>query len=154
MTIPKILVPYNFSNTDEKAFNFIIDTYAHYPEVKITLFHAFSPLPLVDVEANPENRKMMSGMTYLATELNEKENGLRAARNRLLDHGFTAQDVNYIFKKKSKSSSDEIIKQVKEGGYNVLVLSRKFGKVSHFFARSIHHRVLAELTGVTVCITT
>lgn len=154
MTTHKILVPYNFSSTDEKALAFIIDTYADRSDVDVTLFHAFTPLPEIDVNANPEIRKMMSGMTHLASELNEKENGLKAARNRLLDYGFAAQAVDYVFKKKSKSSADEIIEQVTEGGYNVLILSRKPGKVSQFFARSIHNRVLAVLTGVTVCITT
>jgi peroxiredoxin family protein len=154
MTIQKILVPYNFSITDEKALAFIINTYAAVPDVKITLFHTFTPLPEIDVAANPEIRKMMSGMTHLANELNEKENGLRTARNRLLDYGFAAETVDFVFKKKSKSSADEIIDQVKEGEYNVLILSRKPGKVSNFFARSIHNRVLAVLTGVTVCITT
>jgi len=97
---------------------------------------------------------MVSGMTHLASELNEKENGLRAARNRLLDYGFSAQAVDYVFKKKNKSSADEIIDQVKKGGYNVLILSHKPGIVAQFFSRSIHNRVLAVLTGVTVCITT
>lgn len=154
MTIHKILVPYNFSSTDEKALIFIINTYADCPDVKITLFHAYTPLPEVDVSANPEIRKMVGGMTHLNNEIKEKEAGLKAARNHLLDYGFAAQAVDFVFKKKSKSSADEIIDQVTKGGYNVLVLSRKPGIVSQFFARSIHNRVLAVLTGVAVCITT
>lgn len=154
MTIHKILVPYNFSSTDEKALRFIINTYADCLEAKITLFHAYTPLPEIDPGANPEIRKMASGMTHLSSELAEKENGLKAARNRLLDYGFDAQAVEYVFKKKSKSSADEIIDQVTEGGYTILILSRKPGKVSQFFARSIHNRVLSMLSGVTICITT
>lgn len=154
MSSHKILVPYNFSSTDEKAFTFIISTYADNLAVKITLFHAYTPLPEIDMGANPEVQKMASGMTHLTRELREKENGLIAARNRLLDYGFDAQSVDYLFKQKSKSSADEIIDQVVEGGYTVLILSRKPGKVSQFFARSIHNRVLSVLSGVTVCITT
>jgi hypothetical protein len=152
MTTPKILMPYNFSMIDEKALAFVIETYARHPDASVTLFHAYTPLPDLDVSANPEIRKTMSGMNYLKNELTEKENGLKAICQRLLKSGFAEGRVDYIFKKKIKGHADEIIAVAKEGRYGVLVLGRKPGMVSQFFARNIHERLLSMLQGVVVCI--
>ncbi|NNG02010.1 MAG: universal stress protein [Desulfobacteraceae bacterium] len=152
MDNPRILLPYNFSITDKKGLNFLISTYAHRTDLLITLFYAYTPLPELDVRSNPELLKMMEGVTYLSTELNEKEKGLQDARLMLVENGIHETCVDYYFKKKIRSTSDEIIDAVKNRGYNVLVLSGKPGRRTQFFTRAIHTKVLSVLNKVTVCI--
>ena len=84
----RILLPYNYSPNDQKAIRFAIDAFAGRKETTVTLFHAYTPLPTIDVTASPENLKVRSGMTYLATELKEKEEALKVVGDRLVESGF------------------------------------------------------------------
>ena len=148
----RILLPYNYSPNDQKAVRFVIDAFAGRKDARITLFHAYTPLPEIDVKANPENAKVRSGMTYLATELKEKEEALNLVGDLLVESGFNRDAVDCVFKKRVKTAAEEIVDQV--GHRNVLVLSRGAGKVTHFFTRSIYARVVAALRGITICVAT
>lgn len=148
----RILLPYNYSPNDQKAIRFAIDAFAGRKETRVTIFHAYTPLPTIDVKASPENVKMRSGMTYLATELKEKEEALKVVGDMLVKSGFARDGVACVFKKRSKSAAEEIVDKV--AGCNVLVLSRGAGKVTHFFTRSIYARVVTALRGVTICVAT
>ncbi len=148
----QILLPYNYSPNDRKAIRFAIDAFAGQRETRVTLFHAYTPLPTIDVTASPENLKMRSGMTYLAAELKEKEEALKVVGDMLVESGFDRDAVTCIFKRRVKSAAEEIVDKVT--GCNVLVLSRGAGKVTHFFTRSIYARVVTALRGVTICVAT
>ena len=148
----RILLPYNFSPNDQKAIRFVVDAFAGQADASVTLFHAYTPLPNIDVKANPENLKLRSGMTYLTSELNEKEEALKQVGDILVESGFNRDAVICVFKKRVKSAAEEIVDKV--AGCNVLVLSRGAGKVTHFFTRSIFARVVAALRGVTICVAT
>ncbi|BBO81996.1 universal stress protein [Desulfosarcina ovata] len=148
----RILLPYNYSPNDQKSIRFTIDTFAGHKDVHITLFHAYPPLPDIDLAASPENRKMRSGMTYLSAELKEREAALGAVAETLAAGGFDADAISCVFKKRVRSAAEEIVEQV--AGCNVLVLSRGGGKVTHFFTRSIYARVVGALRGVTICVAT
>jgi hypothetical protein len=148
----RILLPYNYSPNDQKAIRFAITAFAGRKEARVTLFHAYTPLPMIDVTASPENVKMRSGMTYLATELKEKEEALEVVGDMLVESGFDRDAVTCVFKKRVKSAAEEIVDKV--AGCNVLVLSRGAGKVTHFFTRSIYARVVTALRGVTICVAT
>ena len=50
----RILLPYNYSPNDQKAIRFTIDAFAGRKDVRITLFHAYTPLPTIDVTASPK----------------------------------------------------------------------------------------------------
>jgi hypothetical protein len=148
----RILLPYNYSPNDQKAIRFAIDAFAGRKEPHVTLFHAYTPLPIIDVTASPENVKMRSGMTYLSAELKEKEEALKAVGDMLVESGFDRDAVTCVFKKRVKSAAEEIVDEV--AGCNVLLLSRGAGKVTHFFTRSIYARVVTALRGVTICVAT
>ncbi len=148
----RILLPYNYSPNDQKAIRFVIDAFAGAKAASVTLFHAYTPLPDIDVSASPENVKMRSGMTYLSGELKEKEEALKAVGDKLVEAGFDRDAVVCVFKKRIKTAAEEIVDNV--AGRNVLVLSRGAGKVTHFFTRSIYARVVAALRGVTICVAT
>lgn len=148
----RILLPYNYSPNDQKAIRFVIDVFAAMGDASVTLFHAYTPLPHIDVSASPENVKMRSGMTHLSRELKEKEDALERIADLLIDAGFGREAVSCIFTKRLKTAAEEIVDHVT--GRNVLVLSRGAGKVTHFFTRSIYARVVAALRGVTICVAT
>ena len=148
----RILLPYNYSPNDQKAIRFAIDAFAGRKDTRVTIFHAYTPLPIIDVKASPENVKVRSGMTYLATELKEKEDALKVVGDMLVESGIARDAVTYVFEKRVKSAAEEIVDKV--AGCNVLVLSRGAGKVTHFFTRSIYARVVTALRGVTICVAT
>jgi len=154
MTEYKVLIPYNFTREDQKNLNFIIRSYSGREDVSVTLFHTYTPLPEVDVTANPQIEKMMSGVNYIAAELRNREKGLNAAKKFLTEKGFSENKVDYVFTKKVKSNADQIVEVIYDGGYNMVVLSRKTGKISQLFSRSVHNKVLAALKDVIVCIVT
>jgi hypothetical protein len=154
MALQKILVPYNFTAYDKKALDFLINTYLKREDVQVTLFQVYAPLPPVDLEANPEMKKMGVGMAFLSEEVRRKEEGMKSAKDFLVENGFSGSQVSYVFRERQKAVADEIIEQATKGHYHVLVLSRQSGKVSRMFARSVHARILSTLRGVTVCIPT
>jgi hypothetical protein len=154
MAVPKILVPYNFTVHEWKAFDFIVSTFAGRRDVKITLFNAYIPLPEIDFTTNPEMKKLMSGMIFLSEELKRKEFGLKSAEDYFLEKGFSKEQVAHVLKRKEKDIADEIIDAAVSGHYSVVVLTRTPGKVSRFLARSVHEKVLRALKNVTICVAT
>lgn len=152
MRTQKILVPYNFTVYDEKALDFLIRTFANREDVHVTLFHTYIPLPGIDPDASPVMDKMKRGITFLIKELNEKEEGLKARRNLLLQEGFSKDQVDYIFKERKKSVADEIIETISKDHYRILIMSRLQGKTGRLFARSVHDKVLAVFKDITVCL--
>ena len=148
----RILLPYNYSPNDQKAIRFAIDVFAGQKDAQLTLFHVYTPLPAIDVKANPENLKMRSGMNFLTSELNEREAALQTVREMLVESGFEGASVTCVFRKRTKSAAEEIVDAA--GGCNVLILSRGAGKVTQFFTRSIYARVVSALRGVTICVAT
>ena len=153
MVAPRILLPYNFTIYDEKALDFVIKTFANQKDAKITLFYTYTPLPELDMET-PVLTQMKGAVRSLSQELNEKEIGLKSAREALLRRGFSGDQVDYTFKKRMKSIADEIIDVASKGHYTVLVLNRQPGKATRLFARSVHNKVLSALKNVTICIAT
>ena len=154
MAAPKILVPYNFTVHEWRAFDFIISTFAGRSDVKITLLNAYIPLPEIDFTSSPEMKKLTSGMIFLSEELKKKEFGLKSVKDYFLERGFSEEQVDYVLKRKEKDIADEIIDAAVNGYYTVVVLSRTPGKVSRFLGRNVHEKVLRALKNVTVCVAT
>lgn len=154
MAEQKILIPYNFTAHDQKALNFVINAFANRKEVRVTLFTTYVPLPKIDIEANPEMQKTRSSMIFLNQELKDKEAGLQSVKAYLLEHGFSDDQVDYIFKERQMSIADEIVETASKGQYGVLVLGRQPGKTIRLFARSVPNRLLSALRDVTICIAT
>jgi hypothetical protein len=154
MAAQKILVPYNFTVHEWRAFDFIISTFAGRRDVKITLFNAYVPLPEIDFRSNPEMKKLTSGMIFLSEELKKKEFGLKSAKDYFSGKGFSEEQVDYVLKRKEKDIADEIIDAAVNGHYTVVVLARTPGKVSRLLARNVHEKVLRVLKNVIICIAT
>jgi hypothetical protein len=154
MATQKILMPYNFTANEKKALDFIINTFAHRRDVKVTLFNTYAPLPKIDMEANPVLSRMRDGLIYLSEEIKQKEAGLKSIMDYLLEKGFSEDQIDYIFKERERTIVEEIISIVSKGHYGVLVLSRQPGKATRLFARSLHSKVLHALKDITICIAT
>ena len=154
MARQRILVPYNFTASDNKAVDFVVDTYAHRNDVKITLFSTYAPLPKIDMDDSPVLYKMRNGMAYLSEDIKQREAGLKSIKEYLLEEGFSDDQVDYVFKEREKPILDEILGAVSKGHYKVLVLSRQSGKATRLFARSLHEKMVQTLKDITICIAT
>ncbi|MBW1680040.1 MAG: universal stress protein [Deltaproteobacteria bacterium] len=152
MAVEKILVAYNFARYERKGLDFVASTYAGRKDVKITLFNAYTPLPAVEMNGNPEMAKVRPGMASLSDELRQKESALKSCIDYLLENGFSQDQLDYVFKAREKSVADEILDMVSKGHYRVVVLSRQPTKVSRLFGRSVHSRILSSIKDVTVCV--
>lgn len=152
MISKKILLPYNFASWETKALDFISHTFGKHPETHVTLFHAYTPLPEIDLTANPEMGKLRAPVTSLTQELKEKEAGLHAVLETLIRMGFHREQLDCSFRKREKGVSDVIVQKAKKGSYGIVVLSRSPFKIFRVFGRSVSGKVLTSLADVTVCI--
>lgn len=154
MATVKVLVPYNFSVHDFKAFDFIVNMLAGRLDAVVSIFNAYPPAPSIDLTANPELSKMKGGLLFLSEELKRKREGLEIAKQYFTTRGFSADRIDIVFKKREKTVAEEIIDTVIKGRYNMVVLAPTPGKVSRLFARSVHDKILSTVKDVTVCIPT
>ena len=60
MSIPKILLPYNFASLDQKAVSFAIQMFKQMEGADITVFHTYTPLPGIEIKAGRVTEKMIS----------------------------------------------------------------------------------------------
>ena len=154
MAVTKILLPYNFAQKDRKAMQFVIDTFRDRPEVRITLFHAFTPLPAIDVSGALEKSKLGSNMSYLQQKISELESTFRSVRLQLVQNGFSETQVKALFKPRKKEVAAEILELNRIEIFDLIVLSHMSRKIKQFFTGSVPNRLLAELKDTTVCIVT
>ena len=61
-------------------------------------------------------------------------------------------DLHQVFKPRKKDIAGELVDLYGETHFELLVLSRKPGKVSRFFTGSVHQKVLATLKDTTICV--
>ena len=73
MEVKKILVPYNFTGNDQKALDFVIQRYGQDANVEITLFHAYTAVPKIDVSDKTTMTLMNSNLSYLRQKITELE---------------------------------------------------------------------------------
>ena len=150
----KILLPYNFTKNDEKALDFVIRTFANQQDFEVTLFNAYTPPPDVDVSGSPVMEKISSNMNYLRIRMLDQEDALKTAKRKLIENGFSENQVNNIFEPKEKDIAQDIINVSLKGRFNVVVINRKPGRIARFFVGSVFDRVVTALKDITVCIVT
>lgn len=154
MASQKILLPYNFTNYDQKALDFVIRTFAHEKDVEVTLFNAYTPVPEIETNNSPVMHKLKGNLTYLSQRIREQEEGLRVAKQNLLENGFSEDQIHYVFKPRNKDISGEIIDLASSGQYDLVVINRKPGKVTRFFTGSVLNKLASALKNVTICLVT
>ena len=150
----KVLIPYNFTEIDRRALDFVIRTYTACTGWTVTLLHIYVPLPKIETASSTVMGRLTSSMHYLTRELNEKESDLNKAKRYLQKGGFSEKQVDLIFKPRSRQIADEIVEIVEKEGYDVVVLNCRPYRITRAFAQSVHNKVIASLRNVTVCIIT
>jgi hypothetical protein len=154
MDIRKILLPYNFTDLDKKALEFVIRTFAHLQDVEVTLFNVFYPAPTISTQNNPVMKKMQENIAFLNRVIVEQEEALEKARETLLSTGFTENLVRTVFKPRTRDIADHIIETATAEKVDMVVINRKPGKISRFFTGSVFSKVITGLKDITICIVT
>ena len=154
MAIQKVLIPFNFTAIDRKALEFGVRTFGGNRESSLTLFHLYIPLPEIETEHATVMGRIKSGMHFLADELRKKEQDLNAVARIILDGGFPEDRLSTVFRAKKKDVADEIVEEVTSGGYQVVILTFRPERITRYFVRSVHNRIMNGVRNVTVCIVT
>lgn len=152
MAYLKILLPFNFTENDNKALDFAIRTYAGHEDAHITLYNAHTPAPDIDMRSDPVMERMRSHLDYLLKQIFDQENALKKAKDKLLESGLSSDRVKYIFEPSKKDIAGDIIDQVSKGNFDVVILNRKPTKITRFFTRSVFFKVVSTAKNVTVCV--
>lgn len=143
----KILIPYNFTQKDEKALDFVGQRYGERKGVEITLFHAFTPVPEFDTQTDPIMSKVTRNTSYLSFQQDEQKNALEAAKQKLMNYGFAGHHIHCLYTPVRRDIADDIIGLWKAGEFDAVVLNRNPGNIMNFFSRSISKRVVSRVRG-------
>ena len=152
MAIQKILVAYNFTSLDQKALDFVTNSFGHIEGMDITIFHAYTPVPDIETEASLVTGKLKGSLSYLSQLIMQRENDLKAVVARLCQNGFPETRIHTVFKPRKKDIASEIISLSRDTKFDVIVLNRKPSRVTRFFSGSVYHKIVMTLRDTTVCI--
>jgi nucleotide-binding universal stress UspA family protein len=152
MATQKLMLPYHFTHLDQKALNFVTDTFGKLENIAVTVFHAYTPIPEIDTDATSVTGKLKGSLSYLSQKLKEYEALLDEVKGKLIEGGFPENRVDCIFRPRKKDIASEIIELATSDKFDIIVLNRKHARVTRFFSGSISHKVVMTLKDVTVCI--
>lgn len=151
----KILVPFNFTDYDDRVLHYLMRDFAEQKWLQVTLFNVYTPLPELDTQSSPLLKGLKTTIASFHTELREKESLLKKAIEDLQDNGFSAHQVDYVFKAREKDIGGEIVDFVVKGSYDTIVMSHRHGSfIRRSLTRNVHDKVLGELTHTTIIIIT
>jgi len=146
----KILVPYNFTRSDEKSLEFVIQRYGQAKDVEITLFHAYVPVPDIDISDKTVMNLMASNLSYLRQKINELQAELEKAGQRLVYAGFPPEKVRCEFMPLKDDVAQEIIRQARSGGFANIILNHNPSKIKGFFTMSTSKKIMKTLPGIGI----
>ena len=152
MAIKKILVPYNFRPEDKRSIAFVAQTFSQNAAVDITLFNAFTPIPELATKESTVMDRVKGNLSYLQQQQNELKQELAQIRNTLVEEGFADDRVHTIFKIRKLDVAGEIIAAARDGLIDMVVLTRKQGRVAGFFTSSVFQKVVLALKHTTVSV--
>lgn len=150
MANQKILVPYNFTSNDKKALDFVIQRYGEDQNAEVTLFHAYIPVPSIEVSDKTVMKRLVGSLSYLQQRISECETEIKKARDRLIDAGFASGRVHYVFKPQEKDVAREIIEVAREGAFTAIILNRDPSKIVRFFKTSVSKKVSKALKDINL----
>jgi nucleotide-binding universal stress UspA family protein len=153
MSIPKILLPYNFSALDQKAVSFAIQMFKPMEGADITVFHAYTPLPGIEIKTGMVTEKMKGSLRHLSQQLIEQENILKTVALNLSQSGFPNR-AHALFKPRKKDIANEIIETARDMQFEFIILNRKHERITRFFSSSVSQKIITTLTNTNICIVT
>jgi len=148
----KILVPYNFTDHDKKALDFVHNTFAHLPEAGITIFHAYTPAPALETPDSAVTGKLKSSMGYLNQKIMQQGTELEEVKNQLIQSGLSGSRLDTVYKPRKKDVAAEIIDLAKKEDFNIIVINHRPGRATRFFSASVHNKVISGIKNITVCL--
>ena len=152
MAIQKLLLPYNFTRFDQKALDFVINTFGKIEDIEVTIFNAYTPVPEIETTASSVTSKLKGSLTYLSQKIAEQQNELNMIKQKLVDRGFANDLVHTVFQPRKKEVASEIIDIATNNKFDIIVISHKPGKATRFFTGSRYSKVISALKDVTVCV--
>ncbi|MGD9334250.1 MAG: universal stress protein, partial [Desulfobacterales bacterium] len=139
---------------DEKALDFVTRRFADDKGVEVTLFNGYTPVPKIELRNSLIMEKISSNLAYLQQKIYEHETGIKQAREKLIQNGFSSNRIHYIFRALNKDVAHDIVDLVLDKGFDVVVLNRNPGKITRFFTGSISNKVMKSLKKVDVYVVT
>jgi len=152
MATQKLLLPYNFTRLDQKALEFVINTFGKLDNIAVTVFNAYTPIPEIKADATFVTGKLKGNLNYLFQNIKKNEVILYEVKNKLVEAGFSENRVNCIFRPRKKDIATEILDLTASDNFDIIVLNRKHARVTRFFSVSISNKVMMNLKDLTVCI--
>lgn len=149
----KVLIPYNFTKSDEKTLDFIIQRYGQVDDVAITLMHVYAPLPKVEVSDRTVMARLIENMAYLRQKIKDAEEAIVVAKKRLVAAGFQEARIHTVFKEQGKDVAQDIIDLVRREQFTTVILNRQPSRITRFFTPSTSKkvsRILSEIDIITV----
>jgi nucleotide-binding universal stress UspA family protein len=152
MAIQKILLPYNFTRLDQKALDFVINTFGKLKNIEVTLFNAYTVVPEIETTSTSVTGKLKESLSYLSQKISEQEAELKAIKQKLIENGFKDDSVRTVFQPRKKEVASEIVDLATANSFDVIVISHKPGRATRFFTGSRYSKVISALRNVTVCV--
>jgi nucleotide-binding universal stress UspA family protein len=152
MAIQKVLLPYNFTGLDQKALDFVINTFGKQKNIEVTLFNAYTAAPEIETTSTSVTSKLKESLSYLSQKITEQEAELKKIKQKLLENGFEDDLVHTVFQPRRKEVASEIIDLATANNFDVIILSHRPGRATRFFSGSRYSKVISALRNVTVCV--
>ena len=152
MARQKVLVAYNFTPYDQKSLDFVTRMFLGRPDVAITLFNAYTPVPQLDSRESQVMDRMQGSLSYLVQKIDEQKEALRTAVNSLVERGFGQQQLGYVFEPRRRDVATEILEYVRAEQFDIVIVSRAPGRVTRFFTGNVFSKVVSGLRDTVVCV--
>jgi nucleotide-binding universal stress UspA family protein len=152
MAIQKLLLPYNFTRLDQRALDFVINTFGKQEGIEVTVFNAYTPVPEIETTDSSVTGKLKGSLSYLSQKITEQETELKMIKQKLVDNGFADGRVHTVFQPRKKEVASEIIDIAKQNRFDIIVISHKPGRATRFFTGSRFSKVISALKDTTVCV--
>lgn len=152
MAIQKLLLPFNFTRLDQKALDFVINTFGKLKNIEVTLFNAYTAVPEIDTASTSVTSKLKGSLSYLSQKISEQEAELKTVKQKLVENGFEDDLVHTVYQPRKKEVAAEIIDIAKNQKFDVIVISHKPGKATRFFTGSRYNKVISALKDTIVCV--
>lgn len=137
----KVIIPYNFTENDKKSIDFVINHYLGNPNVQLTLFHGYTPVPEIDSEHSPVMNRMSQAVSYLRSQLKGQEQILEDIKQVLIMKNFNSQNIKCMFVPLVDDLATDLIRLIKNDNYDAVVFNKNPGNIINYFTRSISGRV-------------
>ena len=150
----KVLLAYSCSPNGLRVVDYVGKMYRHMKGVTVTLFYVYGKLPdYADFIDAPNTGKLKIAIANLENQRDEERRHMELSKKRLMDMGFTEDQIKIKFVGKKTNVAKQIIDEVKKGGYGTVVIGRRGrGNFTSMVFGSVSNAVIQNLNGVPITI--